>query len=187
MNLTTPSYKLYPMRATGPQDTLLDLTTAGDFASKPATGVVDLFADSVAWTDNTIENTSLTHNLKANGIEIHMAASAAANKNLKWYLTSWRNENGFARRVAEGTAITGTQAVVKYPHNGATATNMFWCDTIVVTFENWPKEVETTDEDGNDSVAGLWFDACGYRYWMLEIEDGDSSSVVNTVAYYGRW
>ena len=73
MNLTTPSHKIWPFRATGAEDTLLDLTTAGDFASKPSTGVVDFTADSIAWTDNSIERSGTTHDLEANGIEIFMA------------------------------------------------------------------------------------------------------------------
>ena len=80
--LVTPSHKIWPMRATGAEDTLLDLTTAGDFANKPTTGVVDLLKDSVAWTDNSVEVASNTHDLQTNGMEIFMAASAAANKSV---------------------------------------------------------------------------------------------------------
>ena len=183
MNLTTPVHKIWPMRATGPEDTLLDLTTAGDFEQKPE-GILDLLKETIQWNEQQPDVIAKT---MTNAIEMYMMASDAAGKTLNWYLTAWRNENGPAKRVAAGTAVTGTQAVVKYPHNGNPVANMFWCDTIAVTFENWPKEVETTDEDGHNSVAGLWMDDCGYRYWMLEIEDGDSSSVVNTVVYYGRW
>jgi hypothetical protein len=68
MNLTTPSHKIYPLRATGPEDTLLDLTTAGDFAQKPATAV-DLLQDSLDWTDNSSGTPAVTNILKANGIE----------------------------------------------------------------------------------------------------------------------
>ena len=189
MNLTTPSHKIYPMRATGAEDTLLDLTTAGDFASKPATGVVDLLKDSVAWTDNSTETDGNTHDLETNGMEIFIAGSSAHSRNAIWYLTAWRNENGPARRVAEGTCTTGTQAVVKWPHNSAAIANTFWCDTIAVTYENWPKEIEGTDSGNSNSVASLFFDACGYRYFLMEFRttEADATALTNLTAFYGRF
>lgn len=193
MNLTTPSHKIWPMRATGAEDTQATINariaTTGDFAQKPASNVVDLLADAVEWAANTTEKESLTHDLEANGIEIYIAASDAHSKTLNWYLTAWRNENGPAKRVAVGTAVTGTQQVVKYPHNGVTIANMFWCDEIDITWENWLKEIESTDTDGNsNSVGSLWLDACGYRYWMIEfITTGTAAPATNIVAYYGRF
>ena len=192
MNLTTPSHKIWPMRATGAEDTQATIdariATTGDFAQKPTSNVVDLLSDAVEWTDNSTENSALTHDLQANGIEIMIAASSAHSKTLKWYLTNWRNENGPARRVAEGTAETGTQQVVTYPHNGVAIANMFWCDNIVITYENWLKEVEATDTGNSNSVASLWLDACGYRYWMMEfITTGTSAPATNIVSYYGRF
>ena len=188
MNLTTPSHKIFPMRATGAEDTLLDLTTAGDFASKPATGVLDLLKDNVEWTDNSVGNPSLTHDLETNGIDIYIAASSTAGKTLNWRLIAWRNENGPAKIVAEGTATTGTQAIVKYPHNGVAIADMYWCDNITITFENWLKEVEATDTGNSNSVSSLWMDTCGYRYWMIEfITTGTSAPATNMVSYYGRF
>ena len=188
-NLTTPSHKIWPLRATGAEDTLLDLTTAGDFASKPSTGVLDLFAESIAWTDNSAENSALTHDTETNGMEIYIAGSAAHSRNAIWYLTAWRNENGPAKRAAQGTCTTGTQAVVTFPHNGVSIANTFWCDTIVVTWENWLKEVETTDEGNSNSVASLWFDTCGYRYWLLEFRttEAEATALTNLTAFYGRF
>ena len=188
MNLTTPVHKIWPMRATGPEDTLLDLTTKGDFAQKPTTAL-DILQNEIDWTNNASGKPHLTHDSEANGIEIFIAGSTAAGRNVKWYLTAWRNENGPARRVAEGTATTGTQAVVKWPHNGATIANTFWCDTIVVTFENWPKEVEATDAGNSNSVASLFLDACGYRYWMMEFRttEADATALTNLTSYYGRF
>ena len=189
MNLTTPSHRIWPMRATGAEDTLLDLTTAGDFASKPATGVVDLLKDSIAWTDNAIEVDGHTHDLETNGMEIYIAGSTTHSRNAIWYLTAWRNENGPARRVAQGTCTTGTQAVVKWPHNGVAVANTFWCDTIVVTYENWPKEIEATDAGTSNSVASLFLDACGYRFWKLEFRTTEAvaTALTNLTAYYGRF
>ncbi len=190
MNLTTPCHKIWPLRATAAEDTLLDLTTKGDFANKPATGVVDLLADSLEWTANSTENAALTHDTQTNGMEIFIAGSTAHSRNVIWYLTAWRNENGPAKRVAQGTATTGTQAVVKWPHNGVVIANTFWCDQIVITWENWLKEVEATDVDGNsNSVGSLWLDTCGYRYWLMEFRttEADATALTNLTAFYGRF
>ena len=188
MNLTTPSLKIWPMRATGPEDTLLDLTSAGDFASKP-TDTLDILKDAINWTDNSVENPALTHDSEANGIEFYIAGSTAAGRNVIWYLTAWRNENGPAKRVAQGTATTGTQAVVKWPHNSVEIANTFWCDTIVITWENWLKEVEATDSGNSNSVASLWLDGCGYRFWKLEFRttEADATALTNLTAFYGRF
>ncbi len=190
MILKTPSHQLWPMRATGSEDTLLDLTTKGDFAQKPTTGVLDLLKDNVAWTGNSVENESLTHDFETNAMDIYIAGSTAAGRNVIWYLTAWRNSNGPAKRVAQGTATTGTQAVVKWPHNGVTIADTFWCDQIIVTWHNWPKGVVGTDESGNsNSVGSLWFDTAGYRYWMLEFRttEADATALTNLTAFYGRF
>ena len=194
MQLLTPSHKIWPMRATGAEDTLLDLTSVGDYAQRPTTGVVDLLKDALEWTGNSTERDSLTHDLETNAMEIYIAGSTAASRNVIWYLTAWRNENGPAKRVAQGTATTGTQAVIKFPHAGDSGDlavpNTFWCDTIIVTWENWLKEVEATDPDGNsNSVGSLWFDACGYRYWLIEFRttEADATAMTNITAFYGRF
>ena len=183
MNLTTPVHKIWPMRATGPEDTLLDLTTAGDFAQKPD-GTLDLLKETIQWNEQQAKVMAKT---LTNAVEIYMMASDAPDKTFNWYLTAWRNENGPAKRVAEGTAITGTQAVVKYPHNGEAVANMYWCDTVEVTAEDWPKEVESTGGDLN-SVNSLWIDAIGYRYFLMEfITTGTTAPATNIAAYYGRF
>lgn len=193
MNLTTPSHKIWPMRATGPEDVQATIdariATTGDFAQKPASGVVDLLADAIAWVNNSIEKGSNTHDLETNGMEIFIAASTAASKTMNWYLTAWRNENGPAKRFAYGTATTGTQQVVKFPHNGVTIASTFWCDQITVTWSNWPKGIVGTDISGNsNSVGSLWFDACGYRYFLIEfITTGTVAPATNITAYYGRF
>ena len=179
------------MRATGAEDTLLDLTTAGDSDSRPSTGVLDLLKDNVDWTDNSTEKESLTHDLETNGMEIYIAGSSAHSKVANWYLTLWRNENGPAKRVAQGTCTTGTQAVVKYPHNGIAIANMFWCDQIVVLWHNLAKGIVGTDSDGkSNSVGSIWFDLAGYRYALLEFRTSEVSvetRATNLVAYYGRF
>ena len=190
MILKTPCHKIWPMRATGAEDTLIDLTSAGDYAQRPTTGVLDLLKDNVEWTDNATEREATTHDLETNGMEIYIAGSTAHSRNAIWYLTAWRNENGPAKRIAQGTCTTGTQAVVKWPHNDADIANTFWCDQIIVSWHNWPKAVVGTDADGNsNSVGSLWFDAAGYRYWLIEFRttEADATALTNLTAYYGRF
>ena len=105
----------------------------------------------------------------ANGLCFMFFGTILADKDMAWRLLAWRNENGPAEIVADGTATTGSQAVVKYPHNGLPEeTDSFWCDTIVISNEYWMKEIEATAA-GGDSVSKLFIDACGYRYFKMEI------------------
>jgi hypothetical protein len=175
-NLTTLAHGYLIARAAGSADTYLDLTTAGDYAQKPSTAI-DLLSKKYEGETESI----------VNGICFIITGSTAADKNFIWRLLAWRAAGGPAELVADGTGITGTQAIVKYPHNSEAIGNMYWADTIVVVNKNWPKGVESTDQAGNNSVAKLWVDTCGYRYWLLEIADGASNSVTNTAAYYGYW
>lgn len=189
MKLTTVSHRIWPLRVTGPEDTLLDLTSEGNFDNIPSTAL-DLQKDSIEWDPEVERQARLLAELEANGIEIYIAASNAHSQNLIWYLTAWRNENGPAKRVATGTATTGTQAVVKYPHNNVSVANMYWCDKMTITYQNWLKEVDVSDPDGNsNSLGSLWLDACGYRYWLLEVRttEADATAATNVCAYYGRY
>ncbi len=178
------------MRATGPEDSsAITLATEGDFAQKPIDNVVDLLKDSIAWAGNSVETNGNTHDLETNGMEMFICASAAHSETMTWKLYAWRNENGPAKLAAEGTATTGTQQVVKFPHNGAEIANTFWCDQVVVTYHNWPKGVVGTDADGNsNSVGSLWLDAAGYRFFRLEfVTTGTSNPATNITAFYGRF
>ena len=177
--LTTLSHKLYVARGLAGADTPVDLTSEGDFAQLPS-DVLDLFkSDIVTPKDSHIFPESV-----ANGLLFSFAATAAADKDLNWRLLAWRNENGPAEIVANGTARTGTQAVVVYPHGVATAT-AYWCDTIVVTNEYWPKEIEATAAGGN-SVSKLFLDSCGYRYFKMEITlPGAGNDITLAAVFYG--
>jgi len=192
MNLTTLSQKLRIARNEADEDsTLLDLTSKGDFANKPSVlgdtgvGVIDILADEVV---SVFE--SLSSETRVNGIEFIFCGSSAAAKTFGWRLLAWRNLNGPARLFAVGTGELGTQAVVTYPHNGATATNRFWADNLVVTWENWPKDVEATDTGNSNSVASVWLDDCGYRYFKVEITDADGTTGTEAgdiASYWGFW
>jgi hypothetical protein len=183
--LTTLSHKLRIARNEANEDsTLLDLTAKGDAANRPSVlddtvGVIDLLKDeveSVTW-------------MKVNGIEFYFCGGTAADKTFGWRLLAWR-PTGPARLAAVGTGTLGTQAMITYPHNGLAATNKFWADTLTVTWENWPKQVETTDITGHNTVASIWLDTCGHRYFKIEITDADGSTGTeagSVSSYWGYW
>lgn len=158
------------LRAEATEDTELDLTTKGDFAQKPAAAIeipVNNAGGSVA-----------------NFIQIIVCAGTAAGKKFDWRLLGWKGDNGPAELIAKGDdAILGTQAVVKYPHSGNTATSKFWCDTWVVDAYYWGKQVIGVDISGN-SVAKLVLDIFGYKWILLEIHNADANSASPFMAYW---
>ncbi len=179
MFLTTLSDNLRIARNEADEDgTLLDLTTKGDYANIPdvlgvtGVGVIDLIPD---------KHESVTE-MKVNGIEFMFTAGNAHSKTLGWRLLAWKIK-GPARLFAVGTGETGTQAVVTYPtvpgfNDSApvAATNKFWVDNLVITYENWPKEIEATDTGNSNSVASIFLDAAGYRFFKVEVTGADGST-----------
>jgi hypothetical protein len=183
MNLTTPFHKLFVARPEAAADSSFSdsLTTKGNFGNMP-TGTVDLL--NVIQLDPTVDNSStkvIADNL-TNGIEFFFAGGNANDDPFTWNLYAWKNENGPARLAAEGTGVLGSQAVIKYPHNGLDATNKFWADTLVVTAERWIKDVEATTAGGN-SVSSVWIDSAGYRFWYIEI----LTSVGDMAVFMSYW
>ena len=183
-NLTTLSHKLRIARNEADEEVYLDLTIAGDYDSKPSIlgdtgkGIVDILGEKFEGATET----------EVNGIEFMFSGGSEAGKTFSWRIIAWRNSNGPARIMAEGTGELGTQALVKYPHNGATATSRFWADNLVITYENWMKEVEVTDTGNSNSVASIWCDAAGYRYWLVEIADADGLTEAGDIAvFWGMW
>lgn len=139
----------------------IDLTTEGDFEQI---------------VSGAIEIKSNDHNvLTANDIFIAIAAGPAHSKTLTWRYFAWAKQNGMCQQVAYGTAETGSQAVVKYP-NGETATNIFWCDTMVVTAYSWLKAVKATPGGGNDSVGMISLQTFEWPWWFMQIEDADGAT-----------
>ena len=183
--LDTKTHRLYVARATAVEDTsLLDLTTAGNFASKPA-GALDLAKRCVS---NPLQISPVPAILKQNGIRFMICSNGDEDSTFAWYLKTWGNENWPCRYVATGTGAIGTQAVVTYPHNGV-ATGQVWADTLAVSWYSWPKGVVSTEETGRDSIADIWLDNAGSRYWLVEIDTSASGADGDTVytVFYGYW
>jgi len=145
----------------------IDLTAEGDYAQKPSSAIQIVHLPSIYYASG--------YSYYDTDIALAIAAGSAADKTLTWRLFTWSIANGMAQQVAYGTGTTGSQAVVKYP-DGTTASNIFWCDTIVVTGYSWPKAVKATPGSGNDSVAMITLDLLNYSYWLVQIEDADGST-----------
>ena len=139
----------------------IDLTTQGNWANKPS-GAIQI---AMPMQENEMPYVSTD-------VAIAIAAGSAADKTLTWRLFALALTNGMIQQVAYGTATTGTQAVNIYP-NGDSASNIYWCDTIVVTEYYWPKPVKATPNAGNNSVGMVSLDLLNWSWWHIQIEDAD--------------
>ena len=149
------------LRAEANEDAAIDLTTAGDFANKPASALQIRASDG--------------GESAVNGIQLTFCGGSAADKTFGYKVYMWRKTNGPAELVCSGVGTLGTQAVVKYPHNKATATNKFWADTLTAT-DVWITAVGLADEGGNNRVAKISFDMFGYEWIYVEITNADGST-----------
>lgn len=178
MILNTLTHRLFVARneadengAAGAPDIFV-LATEGNFAQMPSTALdlqkLDLFSP---------RQVKQIAEMQQNGIAFSFMGSSAAAKTFTYDIFTWGNENSPARHAVNGTGILGTQQVIVYPHNNeATVTDRFWADTLAVTWENWPKNVEATDEVGHNTVSEVWMDDTGSRYWFIQISDADGST-----------
>lgn len=190
-NLTSLSSRLYVARneadengATG-APVVFVLATESDFAQMPATALdlskKDLFLP---------KDGQFFAELEQNGLAFSFSGSGAAGKTFTYDIYVWANQNGAAKHIINGTGILGTQQVVKYPHNGAAPdATRYWADTLAVTWENHLKEVESTDTDGHNTIAEVWFDGVGYRYVFVQISaaDGSSGTEAGDIAVFYRY
>ncbi len=175
--LDTVHCELLLLRADANEDTdLIDLTTEGDFAHKPAT------AKQLKPRDDGTGH-------GGNAIELFFCGGPAADSNCAYKVWAWRRNNGMVRMVATGYVTLGTQTVVKYPDNGAAATGKYWADTITVTGRG-NKTVTSSATTGSNEVASLWFDLCGYEWVYVEITNADGvtgTEAGGILVYYSYW
>lgn len=161
MNLNTVRNAWNELRAAADEDAVaLDLTTKGDFANKPSGAV-------------RVGREGGNEPGEGNLIQIAFAGGDTANDTFTWKIYAWR-EGGPAVFVGYGTAVLGTQALIKNPKQVA-QTSKFWADTIVVTASYWPKTV-VASSGGHNGVATLTFDLLGYDYVLVEIADADGAT-----------
>jgi len=180
--LKTFNSTLQTLRLEGDEDTPLVISTAGAFSSKPATA---------------IRVNSDGDNSRTNAVQIQMCGGSTDNDTFSWKLYAWRQGNGTATVICDGTAALGTMQVVEYPNEvgtgagqgrGDTATSKFWADTIVIGGNHFVKEWSVTDS-GNNRSAILSGDLCGFNYLYLEVTEADGSTpqAGDVSAFFAGW
>lgn len=101
-------------------------------------------------------------------VHIRFLGTAAADKTLAWTIWAYKSSNDPAKYVAHGTATTGlTQAG---------NTNEFYCDTIVITTQEWFKTVGIAAGAPDTIVSGggiseIIFDSCEHTYFKIIVRD----------------
>lgn len=184
MPLTSFTHRLFVGRAEAAANSTFSdtLATKGDSDNRPTATIDVLDPGFLDPTTEVTKNLSIQAISKANGIVISFAGGNADDDAFTWKIFGWKNQNGPAELVADGTGVLGSQAVVKFPHNGVAVANQFWADTLVVSNNFWIKRVDATDI-GSNSVAKVWFDTAGYRYFLIETP----TAVGVMSAYFGYW
>lgn len=152
---------------------LTALKTAGDFANMPS-GALKL--------PSNLEN-----------LQLYFLAGQADANTFDFVIEAWRADNGPADLIGYGTCTLGSQAVVKYPENGTTATTKFWADTIVIDSNNtstfgWINTIHVSNSanDGlSDGVASLTVNLAGYKYvWVYIVTANNSSTEAGYIRVY---
>jgi hypothetical protein len=152
------------LRAENNEDAVaIDLTTSGDFASKPVSAI-------------QVPMLPLSQQTQVKNLVFYFCGGAAADKTFGFKIYGWRNNGGMAELIAEGTGTLGTQAVVKYPHNGAAATNKFWADTLAISAQGTPETFQVADASGGNRCAKLFGYNCGYEWLYCEISSADGTT-----------
>ncbi len=110
----------------------------------------------------------------------------AENETFSFNLVCWARANGMAQVICEGNGILGTQDVVLYPDDDATATNAFWADTLTLDeTTKWPT-VAVYNAGGDNEVAILVADLCGAEYVYPFIYDAGGGSEATSITVFGR-
>lgn len=115
------------------------------------------------------------------------------NDTFSFDLIGWSKLNGMIQVLAEGDGVIGTQDVVEYPHNFATADpNIHWADTISLDeTTRWPSI--NTHNNGHNSTSFILFDTTGIEWLQLVLYDcvgtgigGGAPGEAYNLSAYGR-
>lgn len=99
----------------------------------------------------------------------------------KWKLYGFRDDNGMAEEIANGTGNLGDTAVTVHPITGAAATDLYYADELTITEQLWPKSVAVYDTGGaSGEVAKIAFDGMGIAYLLLELTQCDAGTANET-------
>ena len=141
------------VRNTASADTFTDYS----FDSKPSTT-----AQIQTQADETM----------ANAAEIIVYASDVADDATLGFTVYAYKEGGPAKFVAEVDAVVGALAVNQDPDDDNVTASSYWIDTLTVS-DDWISTVAVADS-GEDRIATMAFDLCGYKYMYIKIDTAPS-------------
>ena len=148
----------------------ITIASEGDYAQKPA---------------GAVKIGEMTDQAGCGPMLITFAAEGDVNDTFTWRKWLWAKDNGPAECAGYGTATLGSQLVVRYPNSAAAATGRYWADTISITQQYWPAEMETFD-NGNDRMCKMAVDPLDAEWAYIEITnaDGTGTQAANVSVYY---
>lgn len=117
-----------------------------------------------------------------NDIMITFLGTPAAQATVfNWKLYGFRDTNGMAEEIANGTGNIGSVAATIHPITGAAATSTFYADFLAITAQYWPKTVAVVDVGAaGTSIAKIVFDGLGIKYLLLELTACDNTQGTET-------
>ncbi|MHC4739777.1 MAG: hypothetical protein ACYS9Y_12805 [Planctomycetota bacterium] len=122
-----------------------------------------------------------------------ICGGAAINDTFSFNVVGWARINGMAQVICEGDGVIGTQDVVLYPDDSATATSVWWADTI--TLDETTKWTSSANEgtlavlnSGGNEVALLVIDLAGIEWIQFVFYDADDAvgGEADPITVYGR-
>jgi len=117
---------------------------------------------------------------EANAVSIIFAGSDADNETFSWKIWAYR-VGGPAELVCSGTGALSSSAIMQ------SGSSYYYADTLVITnLGNWFSIPDVIDS-GNDRIAKLAFDACGYKYIYVEFTNVGGAGEVASVQAYGSY
>ena len=106
-----------------------------------------------------------------------LGTPAAQTAVFTWRLYGFRDTNGMAEEIANGTGNIGSVAATVHPITGAAATATFYADFLAIAAQYWPKTVAVVDVDAaGTSIAKIIFDGFGIKYLLLELTTCDKDT-----------
>jgi len=98
-----------------------------------------------------------------------------------WKLYGFRDTNGMAEEIANGTGNIGSVAATIHPITGAAAAATFYADFLTIAAQYWPSQVSIVDiGEAGTGIAKITFDGLGIKYLLLELTTCDAGSAQET-------
>ncbi len=140
--------------------------TTRNFANRNTGGTTTAFVVPKGW--NTVQIA-------------FMGKPADQSSAFSWKLYGYRNGNGPAQNIANGTGNLGDVALTVHPITGAAATASFYADFLTITAQVWSKTVAIFDVGASSGeIAVIQFDAAGIKHLRLELTNCDAGTADET-------